>query len=646
MEELSPGDVRVHTFRAAVRGFDRTEVERYLEHVADYLEALQQQLHQAGVTEVVAPHDLAAEYEAVGEEVATVLTEARASADSMRARAAADAASWRADAEEESSQAQADAASAVRQVRESAWETGTEMLDQVVAQCEALLVEASESSLRIRSEAEREASRMVTDAQREREELLRAGREEADRTVGAARKEADALLMGARHEADVAHERARALEERRAELMEELESAQKALLGIEDEPEGPDVEPEQDEPEVGDEAPPTRSHWPEDEGGVRIVAARPTVPEEPVDADALAAEVEALRGRRPVAPNLGGRSATAPSGSGEAAAASEPAARGGAISEPSSPQGEETPEPVEPGSEPESVEPPQSAAPPEQETPEPVAKPEKRPDPLAGLFDELRNGDVTEPSDNGSAADEPAPAPAPVAVVTEEPAEEPVAPASPPDVAIDPFALRDRLLLPVQNRALRLVKRELVSAQNRALEELRLDPEWMPEADLVDGEIGGALVDLTAESTAAGFAAAAELMGTADAPSPDLEVADPTDEFTGAFVDAVALSLERSRGSGAGKRETSSSLSRVFRAWRTDDAERRVRLLSRRAYHGGVLAALLAMSCDRVSVIPLGRSCVDHSEASPPWLIIEGPPAGTLLPPASLECSCTIVPDR
>lgn len=284
---------------------------------------------------------------------------------------------------------------------------------------------------------------------------------------------------------------------------------------------------------------------------------------------------------------------------------------------------------------------------PTQPEPEPESESEQepKPDPLAGLFDELRAGPAIEVSDNGGAVGESSAAVA--TVVTKEPA---AAPES-RDMRLetgdspDPFALRDRLLLPVQNRALRLVKRELVAAQNRALEELRLDPEWMPEADLVDGEVGGVLIDLTEESKAAGFAAAGELLSRSDPPTPEAEVDDPTMEFTGAFVDSVALSLERSRSSGAGKRETASSLSRIFRAWRTDDAERRVRFLSRRAYQAGVLAALQAMDCDRVSVVTLGRSCVDHGEESLPWLITDGPPAGTLIPPASLECSCTIVPD-
>jgi hypothetical protein len=456
--------------------------------------------------------------------------------------------------------------------------------------------------------------------------------------------------------------------------MDELESTQKSLLGIEDEPAEVEEADEAPEPE---ETASTRTHWPDDDGAVRIVAARPPVPVEPVDADALAAEVEALRDRQPAPSPTGTGSGTAPSGSGNAAATSpqgeETGGEGGSAER--AQQGEETtepePEPVSPplggspgdAGEGGSAKPPPAAAeaaatsPQGEVTPElePEREPEPEleldagpgPDPLVGLFDELRAGPANEMSDNGDAVGESSAAAATVAVVAEAPVAAPEIRDTRLEIrdSLDPFALRDRLLLPVQNRALRLVKRELVSAQNRALEELRLDPEWMPEADLVDGEVGGVLIDLTEESTAAGFAAAAELLSRSDPPTPEAEVDDPTMEFTGAFVDSVALSLERSRSSGAGKRETASSLSRIFRAWRTDDAERRVRLLSRRAYQAGVLAALQAMDCDRVSVVTLGRSCVDHGEEASPWLITDGPPAGTLIPPASLECSCTIVPE-
>jgi len=655
MEELTASEVRTRSFDVSVRGFDRGEVERYLEQVADYLEALQQQLHQAGITDLASPADLAGEYAAVGDEVAAVLAEARAAADSMRSRAATDVARWRTEAEAETQQMRDDTEAAVAEARESVWVTGSEMLDQVVAECQTLLAEARESSLRIRSEAERDSARMVTDSQREREELLRAGRDEAERMVSGARKESDVLVTGARQQADAAHQRARALEERRAELMEELESAQKALLGIEEEP--PPPEASDDEPETTPDTTPTRTHWPEDAGGVRIVTARPAaVPAEPVDADTMAAEVEALRGRQPVAASP---YAGAPSAS---------------LHPELPPNGEETPEPepeqdLEPEPDAEAVSPlsGESPATVEEEgspseraseaeaevAPEPEPEPDdepgpdRGPDPLAGLFDELR-GNGSRQSDNGASREGALIGSASVVTLVAESSATPEPTGDSPFPtrdSLDPFALRDRLLLPVQNRALRLVKRQFVAAQNRALEELRLDPEWMPQRDLINGEIGGVLVDLISESTAAGFAAAGELLGRSDPPRPELGIEDPTEDFVGAFVEAAGLSLERSRSAGAGKRETASSLSRVFRAWRTDDAERRVRFLSRTAYHGGVLAALLEMDCERVLVSPSGSSCVDHGEGTGPWQIPDGPPAGTLVPPASLECSCTIVPD-
>ena len=281
--------------------------------------------------------------------------------------------------------------------------------------------------------------------------------------------------------------------------------------------------------------------------------------------------------------------------------------------------------------------------------PEPEPESEPTPDPLAGLFSDLRSSGAApslQTQGNGSVVKEAIPAQAATAVLAEgngkrvETRDSSVAARD----SIDPFALRDRLLLPVQNQALRLVKRQLVSAQNRALEELRLDESWIPDITLVDGEIGGVLLSVAEESMAAGFAAAAELLGRSDAPQPEIHVDDQTVEFTTVFVEAARLSLERSRSAGAGKRETASSLSRVFRAWRTDDAERRVRFLSRRAYQQGVLDGLRAMDCHQVSVIPSNRSCADCGKGSGPWPIADGPPPGTLIPPASLECSCTVVP--
>jgi hypothetical protein len=218
-------------------------------------------------------------------------------------------------------------------------------------------------------------------------------------------------------------------------------------------------------------------------------------------------------------------------------------------------------------------------------------------------------------------------------------------PAHARDDGLDAFALRERLLLPVQNRALRTVKRHLVEAQNRALEDLRLTEEWEPDESIVSDEVVEAFRVLAQESLVAGFTAAAEMTGTAQTPQPDgIAPGDPSVDFAAALVAAVRASVHRSRETAAGQRETGASLSRVFRSWRTDDAERRVRYSSRVAYHDGVTAALEALGVSEVAVVVSGHPCADCPATKGPWSISAGPPRGTKMPPARVECACTIVP--
>ena len=669
MDEPTDSDAPATAFRVARKGYDRQQVDAHISAAARSAAALEQRIAEleAGLSELGLdrPTDLATELDLVGEEVKRILAEARVAAEQMRSRAADDAARWRAEADAESRAVRDSTRQTAFDVRRTVWETGTEILANVASEGEALAVAATERSLFVQAEAEREASHLTADARREREEAVRIGREEAERLVAAARQEAESMVSAARRQADAAQERARALEVRRSELMAELEAARATIAGVEPDPD-PEPVPESEAISVVSEGVDgidlgslPESHWPEDEGSVKIVSPDRILTTEPVDADAMVAEVEALRGSSVVdePPVLDSESVPEPVPEPEPESEQEPIPEVVSVPEPApilEPVPEPEPEPVaEPGAE-----------------PEPVPEPTPAPDPLAGLFAQLRApatasepaSDAPIPPRQGAAAvsddiaegggdlsTEPDESPEPESVPPEPTPGPGPAPSedtgSSPGGDLDAFALRERLLLPVQNRALRTVKRHLVEAQNRALEDLRLTDGWEPDASIVSDEVVEALRVLAQESVVAGFTAAAEMTGTAQTPQPDnVEIGDSSVEFTAALVDAVQGSVARSRETAAGHRETGASLSRVFRSWRTDDAERRVRFASRTAYHAGVTAALAHLGSAEVAVIASGHPCADCPATKGPWSISAGPPSGTMMPPARVECACTIVP--
>jgi hypothetical protein len=111
-------------------------------------------------------------------------------------------------------------------------------------------------------------------------------------------------------------------------------------------------------------------------------------------------------------------------------------------------------------------------------------------------------------------------------------------------------------MVTARNAALRTIKRSLVELQNETLEHLRTDGAWMPSEDFTD-RFHEPFADLAATLTGVDDAAAGSAFGT------DL-------------FDAVTSAIERARSSGAGEREVAAAASKVFRMWRSDEAERRV----------------------------------------------------------------------
>ncbi len=148
----------------------------------------------------------------------------------------------------------------------------------------------------------------------------------------------------------------------------------------------------------------------------------------------------------------------------------------------------------------------------------------------------------------------------------------------------DWIEVRDSRLLPITNRALRGAKKALTELQNIALDSLRTDEDWRPDVDAIAEALQAELKAVWAESFAAGHAVAEEMIGS-KIKRPPTPAADTLPRFAEGLADSVASVLD---GVDNGQRARQSAASRVFRAWRTDEAERRIRELALHAYEMGV----------------------------------------------------------
>ena len=669
--DLGPEDVRGRKFEFVRRGYDRAQVDRFHDDVAVSMAAtitelaeLREKLGQAGMTEVP---DLKAELDAVSSQVSEVLASASEAAEGMRSRASEDAARWRAEADKEARGHRTSATKDAEQARKSAWEMGTSLLAQADAEVKQALEDARQDALLIRAEAEREALRLTGNARRDSEEWARQARTEAERLLIDARAESERILDAARQSAQNAQERARALEQRRTELMHELEAARLSIGQLEQEIDSrrEALHAAADAPDAGVRVIKTgsevRTEWRDGDASVRIVPAMNVPVDEPVDADAFVAEVAELQ--------AGGEATAEPEEQqvDEGAGVAEPSAPEEAPDEPPPSEDEllqdedlpaavAEPEPAqEEGGEPEEPEPaePETAEP---ETavvgPDPAGIPEG----IDDLFAELRTADDEAPDDDGEPAVPPprateAELPAPRSSASPEPLDASAAvltrPAEAAAVASDPFELRDRVLLPIENRTLRSVKRKIVDLQNRVLEELRLaNGEWEPDRSMFVAAVSDDVARMNAESFVAGHAAAAELVGASVTPPPEQPAGQAmVGEFVDSLVAAVSEALTRARTSGGGSRQVSAAVGRIFRAWRTDEAERRLRRAGYTAYNGGLLGAYQRLDVERVVAVAPGTACgACPAGTGTAWAPGDPLPAGTAMPPAQAECRATIVP--
>lgn len=692
-DTVGPESLSTRGIPSSRRGYDRRAVEQVMAAAAAQWEQLVREhrelldrIDRAGGLEY-----LSADLAALSEDVGRMLTEAQRAAAGIRERAASDAEEQLSRAQEEAARLGGDAADTAFEARRRAWEEGTALLDDAVRTATAMVERAEADVLIIRAEAEQEAHRRVAAARKEGADIVRNARFEAERLVSEAKALADDLVGGAMREAEAAQERARALETRRRRMLDEIEGDRADSSGIRVvAPTGPASRPPAPSPPssrradsevdaLGDSLAAEVERL-QGEARQRIVEPRPEPPTRPAEPEAPAAAepdepwmpedgdgTVVVHGRPgpPLPPP-----AETPGGEKTPAEEDEPAA--GA---PGAPAEEEAPAPGEPGTAaglpevPEDVggkpeapiaEEPEAPVAEEPEAPTVEAEPATAgPPPVDDLFARLRGGRLPlreereavpsgqpeapparQPEAIPSAGPEPA-APGRPGSLQEEPEEAPSPPGAVEDAAAvtDPIELRERLLLPIENRGLRTVKQGLLAAQNLVLEALRVSGEWSGDF----GEIGAALDAVVDEAAGAGAAAAGAFTGR-PAPAPVIggRSALVSGDLGAAVGDGVEAALEETAGSGP--RERAAAVSRVFRAWRGEEAERWVRLAARTAFHDSLLAGLESLGVARVTAVPHGGTCDRCPVGAGPWEPGGDPPEGREVPPAGLDCHCTIAP--
>jgi DivIVA domain-containing protein len=613
--EITPEEIRRAQFRTVMRGLDSGEVAQYLDRLATEIDALFEERERlAARLGEYADRDLETEFDSLGREVAAVLQAAREAADSMRERATHDAARWRSEAMAEVDTLRKEAKNDAEALRGDAWATGSELLSQSAVEARRLRAEAERDVLTVMGEAEREAHRLISSARRDAEDMIRAATMDAEKTASEAKKHHDDIIDQAHRQTEAAQERTRALEERREELIDELETVRSALSRLEGTLEerretldlsststsvkvvpAPRSDPDEEIWQLGETVrviPPagSRGHLSEE------VPQRPP-PSPPEDPDDGPVDVP----RRP---------RIAPAILVEREQELEPEVE----PEPDEDLGREPdPEPdLEPASEPE----------PAPIVEEQVARHE--PDDVGGLFASLRG------THQPAAKATPSPG---VKPQTTEPDEVTTSAAtngaaSPLGSRIDAIELRDTRLLPITNRALRGVKKAVTDAQNVALDSLRTEEGWTPEGPVLAEMMRADLIGLWAESYSAGHATAEEMMGS-KLRRGDTPHSDAAETFGEDLAGAVSHALI---DAGDGQREKQSATSRVFRGWRTDEAERRVRELALIGYHQGLVESVADQG--ELEWVASGTPCSACRAAS-------SDPA-MHLPPVHAGCECTL----
>ena len=633
------------SFSRAFFGYDPLEVQS---RIAELNRRLEQQGvdrdHQPEEGGAANDYDLAVAIDTAVSHVAEVLEAARAAAQKIRDQAGHDAEDSLAAAVEQARKLMAAAGSEAYALRKAAWEASTELLSSADAEYAKKRSAAERKSLEIINNAERNAHRKLAVARRDSENALQAAASEADQVLEAARIKGQEIIRTAENRAEMTEEQSQVLERRRRELAEEIEELESRL-------EGPPVGSVQAAPPPAsvrvihpDEARAPEENHPD----FRVEAAPPPAPApSPASSAAGPRSIGWADGTETVrllgaSASRAGVEAAAPDPADEAARLNDSGARSVAAPEtrtdpseraagngppagrrPGTPEAAGTtrsaPAPSSrptPRSKPTAVRPAVASAPARAA----VRTGSRKPDELGDLFLALR----TKKASGSSASASPPGPPDPM----------------PPDPMLSAAERYDRLLLPVVNRALRAVKRQLTDIQGEQIEALKAgaDSPQPPPSGLASSLLHLISV-MEREAAELGFTSAAEMTGAGLEAACGEVPAEGRESFPAALFEDAAMGVRAARNAGLSEKELAAAAARVYRTWRIDEAERRLRFLAGRAYHHGLMSGLAEAGVGEYR-IEVNGGCGECGA------LAEGVMARDQVPmvPVHSECRCLVIP--
>lgn len=626
------------SFSRAFFGYDPLEVQA---RIAELNRRLEQQGvdrdHQPEEGGAANDYDLAVAIDTAVGHVAEVLEAARAAAQKIRDQAGHEAEDSLAAAVEQARKLMAAAGSEAYALRKAAWEASTEMLSSADAEYVKKRSAAERKSLEIINNAERNAHRKLAVARRDSENALQAAASEADQVLEAARIKGQEIIRTAENRAEMTEEQSQVLERRQRELLEEIEELESRLEGPpvgsvqaapppasvrvirpeeapapEENHPGSRVESAPAPPPAPSAAGPRSIGWADGTETVRLLgppASRSGAEAEAPDPADEAARLNDSGGRSVAAPEIRAEPSERAAGNGPPAGRrlEMPKAAGTAGSAPAP-----SSRPM-PRSKPAAVRPAAASAPARAA----VKTGSRNPDELGDLFLELRMKNAS-----GSSASSSASPPDPML----------------PDPMLSAAERYDRLLLPVVNRALRAVKRQLTDIQGEQIEAVRAGADSRQPSGLASSLLHLISV-MESEAAEMGFTSAAEMTGAGLEAACGEVPAEGRESFLAALFDDAAMGVRAARNAGLSEKELAAAVTRVYRTWRMDEAERRLRFLAGRAYHHGLMSGLAEAGVGEYR-IEVDGGCGECGALAGGVMARDQVP----MVPVHSECRCMVIP--